>query len=111
MTRPLVLTDEMREEMMHAARSAVPEEACGVIAGSVLYRLENRATDPTENFHIYAEDLARVAIPHGGYEGVWHTHPRGRTTPSPTDWAHHPPGKALIIATATEVNVYYAEEA
>lgn len=103
------LTDAMREEMINATRNAHPAEACGVVAGAHCYELPNHS-EAQGHFRLRAEDIARVAYPHGGYEAVWHSHPSGRPEPSQSDWANHPYGKALVVVAGESVNVYYGEE-
>lgn len=102
------LTDEIKAAMIDAAKDAHPKEACGIISGARFYRLPNH-NEAAGHFRLSAEDIADVARGNGGYEGVWHSHPSGRTEPSQTDWAFHPFGKALIIVAGDEVRVYYEE--
>lgn len=102
----LVITHEQEEMMKDACSEAAPLEACGIFAGGQCYRLPNRSTQPGI-FHLSAEDIREAAERHGGYEGVWHTHPSGDTLPSPRDWSSHPSAKALVVATRTTVSVYY----
>lgn len=94
--------------MQDACKRESPLEACGLIAGGVCYELKNRATTPG-TFFIAAEDIVTIATRHSGYDGVWHTHPSGNPLPSEDDWAYHPMGKALIVATRDEVGIFYAE--
>ena len=107
--RRFELTNELKEAMVDAARRRHPAEACGIVADSVFYELPNHAGE-ADHFRILAEDIARVATDHGGYEAVWHSHPSGRPEPSKTDWAFHPYGKALVVVAGESVNVYYADE-
>lgn len=107
----LVITDEMKQVMVNAARRAFPSEACGVIAGGVCYELKNRSDDPTKGFRLLGQDIARVAARVGGYAGVWHSHPSGSPIPSRVDWANHPTAKALVIVAGETVSVYYGDEA
>lgn len=107
--RTFELTDSLKEAMIDASKRAHPAEACGIVADSHFYELPNKATGKA-HFRILAEDIARVAIDHGGYEAVWHSHPSGRTEPSQTDWAFHPYGKALVVVAGETVTVYYADE-
>lgn len=105
----LRLTPEQKKEMMDACAKADPLEACGIVAGGVLYQLENHSARPG-TFALRAEDIRKVAEHHGGYEGIWHSHPSGNPLPSDVDWASHPPAKALVVATRTLVRVYYGDD-
>lgn len=94
--------------MRDACGRAAPREACGLVAGGVLYELENAAVGEGY-FIIRAQDVATIYERHGGYEAVWHTHPSGNESPSEDDWVSHPAAKAMVVATRDVVNVYYAE--
>lgn len=103
----LTLTPEQEEMMQDACARSAPNEACGIVAGGVCYELTNHSTT-VGTFHITAEELGQIAEHHGGYQGIWHTHPSGNPLPSDDDWAYHPRSKALVVATRTQVTVYYA---
>lgn len=103
-----MITNEMKRVMVDAAKRCHPKEACGVVAGGHCYELPNQSDD-TGHFWLRAEDIARVAADHGGFTAVWHSHPSGVRTPSRTDWAFHPYGKALVIVAGNEVAVYGEE--
>lgn len=107
MRKTITLTDEQEEMMRDACTRSAPDEACGVIAGGVCYELTN-FSEASGTFHISAEELGPIAERHGGYEGIWHTHPSGNPFPSDDDWAYHPSSKALVVATRTQVMVHYA---
>lgn len=107
---PLVLTDEMKQVMIDAAKEAHPNEACGIVAGGVCYRLPNKAEHPERTFRISAEDIADVATHHRGYSGIWHSHPSGNPHPSETDWVGHPISKALIVVAGETVTIHYADD-
>lgn len=96
--------------MTDACAKNDPLEACGVIAGGVVYELPNHARFPESTFLLRAEDIYGAVAPHGGYDAVWHTHPSGNPVPSPDDWAYHPRAKFMVIATREDVNVYFPED-
>lgn len=94
----LHLPEELRDDLVDHARTAQPEEACGVLAGETddgtarvteLHRCRNAderpryrytidPTDQMEAFHeIDEQDLELV--------GFYHSHPRGPRAPSETD--------------------------
>ena len=104
------LTREQKELMQDACYRAAPREACGVIAGGLVYELTNFSPHPGA-FHIRGSELAPIVTAHGGYDAVWHTHPSGDVLPSETDRANHPWPAALVIATRKAVAVYTHEYA
>lgn len=77
------------------ARSAAPDEACGVLLGhpdepvSQIVPMTNHADDPTHHFHIKPHELADVltAARRDGLDllGFYHSHPQSRPIPSPAD--------------------------
>lgn len=91
--------------MVAACRAAAPLEACGLVAGGVLYQLPNQESREGR-FAIDIEDIRAVHDRHGGYDAVWHSHPGGSVEPSSTDRLGHPPGVALVIATPDDVYIY-----
>lgn len=104
------LTTKQKELMTDACDRTAPREACGVIAGGLVYELTNHSSHPG-TFRISGQDLAPIYAAHGGYDAVWHTHPSGDILPSATDRANHPWPAALVIATRTAVEVYLDEDA
>ena len=104
------LTNDQKELMRDACYRAAPREACGVIAGGLVYELTNFSPHPG-TFHIRGSELAPIVTTHGGYDAVWHTHPSGDVLPSATDRANHPWPAALVIATRKTVAVYAHEHA
>lgn len=102
------ITEEMREVMVRAAARAYPREACGLIKGSHVEELPNDAGADSE-FGIHSENVRWFAENYGGYDGVWHSHPRGSAEPSQRDWIGHPYGKAMVIVAGTDTFVYWNE--
>ena len=88
---PAAIADELRAH----ARSELPNEACGLLAGS-LATGKARAFHPARNEHasplrfsVAGEDLVRItyAIEAAGHDllAIFHSHPNGEAEPSPTD--------------------------
>lgn len=87
---------------------ALPEEACGLLAGRggvvrAVYPVENRLHSPVAYEMDPAQQIeTMVAIEDAGWEitGIFHSHPAGPPTPSPTDvaQAYYPESLYLICA-------------
>ena len=94
----LILPPLLWREIEDRTRRALPDEACGLLLGSVrgneievaaLASARNVAADPHVDFEldpldaVAAEDGARAS----GWAivGVWHSHPRGPSSPSLQD--------------------------
>jgi proteasome lid subunit RPN8/RPN11 len=87
------------ETMRLAVAGTVPEEACGLLAGTIhedLYQVElvvpttnilhspvRYRMDPTEQLHA----LERIDAAGLELVGIYHSHPQGPDHPSPTDLA------------------------
>lgn len=118
----LVLADELRQQIVEAARAGFPNEACGLLAGRRgddadevvhVYVLHNEDASP-EHFTIGpAEQLAalrdmraRGLVPLGN----WHSHPATPSRPSAEDirLAHDPAAHYLICSLAQEEPVLRA---
>jgi [CysO sulfur-carrier protein]-S-L-cysteine hydrolase len=91
----LVLPQAVAEELFAHARSELPNEACGLLAGSLA---TGRATrfHPARNveasplrYNVHPEDLVRItfAIEDAGEElvAIFHSHTRSAAVPSATD--------------------------
>ncbi len=96
--RELVFTREAYDDIVDHARSEVPEEVCGVLAGDRadersrvrgVHRTENAAATPETRYRIDpSEQLAVMeAIDDAGDDvvGFYHSHPAGPPAPSETD--------------------------
>src|SRR6478736_6146117 len=79
------------------------QERCGFVVIDEgffwFYEVPNRAKEPEKTFEIAAEDYYPFAIS-GRVIGVWHSHPRGHTTPSALDWEWHPDPRLLLFIVA-----------
>ncbi len=93
--RPLVVPEPIRLAVLTHAENSLPDECCGLIAvanGAIrfAYPLTNAnpspvsfTVDPAEHFGAMRHAESQ------GWEilGVFHSHPEGEATPSPTDVA------------------------
>ena len=91
----LVLPGEVAAEVLAHARAALPNEACGLISGSVasgratrFHAARNVEASPLR-YNVHPEDLVRItfAIEDAGEElvAIFHSHTRSPAVPSPTD--------------------------
>jgi len=91
----LSLPAAMAEEVMRHARAELPNEACGLLSGSLA---DGRATTfhPARNveasplrYNVHPEDLVRItfAIEDAGQDlvAIFHSHTRSAAVPSATD--------------------------
>jgi len=91
----LLLPSAIADELLAHARAELPNEACGLISGSLA---DGRATrfHPTRNidasplrYNVHPEDLVRItfAIEDAGEElvAIFHSHTRAAAVPSATD--------------------------
>lgn len=96
----------MNDQLVAWAAEEHPHEACGVIVQGEVIKLRNVASDPEHFFAFDGEDLVSVYTKYNDIEGVWHSHPNGKVTPSQPDWDHHPKGKRMLIVAGGEVHEY-----
>ena len=95
MVSALSLPAAMAEEVMRHARAELPNEACGLLSGSLA---DGRATTfhPARNveasplrYNVHPEDLVRItfAIEDAGQDlvAIFHSHTRSAAVPSATD--------------------------
>ena len=95
MVNGLTLAPSVAAELMAHARGELPNEACGLVSGSLA---EARATDfhPARNveasplrYNVHPEDLVRItfAIEDAGEDlvAIFHSHTRSAAVPSATD--------------------------
>jgi proteasome lid subunit RPN8/RPN11 len=91
----LNLPAEVAEEVMRHARAELPNEACGLLAGSVatgsvtsFHAARNVEASPLR-YNVHPEDLVRItfAIEDAGEElvAIFHSHTRSPAVPSATD--------------------------
>lgn len=101
-------------EMIRHAATHYPEEACGLLAGTIdgrigratrLYPVENVLHSPVAyEMEPLAQVRAMIAIESEGLElvGIYHSHPAGPASPSRTDvaQAYYPDAAQIILSLA-----------
>jgi proteasome lid subunit RPN8/RPN11 len=98
----LTLSHEQLVTIIEQARAGVPEEVCGILGGCerqvfAVYPARNAAEHRLTAYRIDPHDQLRIMeeIEARGWEivGIYHSHPTGPPTPSPTDLREaHAPG-------------------
>lgn len=92
---PVRIPTEVAEEMLTLARAELPNEACGLLSGSLAHASVTRF-HPARNeyasplrYNVHPEDLVRItfAIEQSGEElvAIFHSHTRSAAVPSATD--------------------------
>ncbi|MER3400214.1 MAG: hypothetical protein C4313_03620 [Thermoflexus sp.] len=105
---PFHLRRSDAERILAHARDEWPLEACGLLGGIgrralAVYPARNEWASPVR-YRVHPEDLIRVLqdLEAKGWElvGIYHSHPHGPPTPSPTDIreAYYPEAVYLIAA-------------
>jgi proteasome lid subunit RPN8/RPN11 len=105
------MSAEIAAQIVEHAQSGYPDEVCGLVAGrggfaTAVYPGRNISSTPAVAYELDHDTLARVFdFEDAGLElaAIYHSHPRGPETPSPTDIAHayHPESVYLIVSLAT----------
>lgn len=105
---PMKMAQMLYDEMINALRAALPEEACGLIAGnddgaSRLYPVENSLHSPVAyEMAPLAQVEAMLALESEGHElvGIYHSHPTGPAVPSASDVAqsYYPDVEYVIVS-------------
>ena len=100
----------MREEIIVHARAGFPEEVCGIISGRdgvavELHRGRNVSPLPRTTYELDVETLTKqIAFDDAGLmlAAIYHSHPAGPPTPSPTDIARafYPDSVYIICSRA-----------
>lgn len=91
----IFLPRQVAERVLDHARASMPNEACGILSGS-LHDRRVTGFHPARNvdasplrFTLHPEDQVRItfAIERAGEElvAIFHSHPRSPAVPSPTD--------------------------
>lgn len=81
------MNDEARTWLQRRAVQAAPYEACGFIMddGSIL-EIRNVAVNPHRAFRMdHKHMVEKLSGREDFIAGIWHTHPKGTTTPSHAD--------------------------
>jgi len=107
----LTLPAEIAAQIVEHALRGYPAEVCGLVAGrdgvaTAAYSGRNISPTPAVTYELDHDTLARVFdFEDAGLElvAIYHSHPRGPETPSPTDIAHayYPNSVHLIVSLAT----------
>ena len=95
MASGLIVSSAMAQQMVEHARSELPNEACGLLAGSLsegrasaFHATRNAEASPLR-YNVHPDDLVRVilAIEDGGEDlvAIFHSHTRSPAVPSATD--------------------------
>jgi [CysO sulfur-carrier protein]-S-L-cysteine hydrolase len=105
----LVLPAALVEELMAHARSEVPNEACGLLAGDLAsgnasrYHPARNADASPLRYTVHPDDLVRIVfgIEDDGEDliGIFHSHTHTPAIPSPTDLrsAQYPDAFYLLV--------------
>lgn len=103
-----LLAPSMRDEMLAHARTGFGDEVCGIISGRdgvavALYRGVNVSPTPSVTYELDIETLTKqIAFDDQGLTlaAIYHSHPAGPETPSPTDIgrAYYPDAVYLIVS-------------
>jgi [CysO sulfur-carrier protein]-S-L-cysteine hydrolase len=113
--RPLTIPASIADELMAHARAESPNEACGILSGSLTDR---RATTyhPARNaeaspyvYRVHPDDLVRIVlgIDDAGEElvAIFHSHTHSPAVPSPTDRRQAMyPDAIYLLATLKEAD-------
>jgi [CysO sulfur-carrier protein]-S-L-cysteine hydrolase len=107
----LSLSAEIAAQIVEHSRSDYPAEVCGLVAGrggvaTAAYPGRNISPTPADTYELDHDTLAQmIDFEDAGLElvAIYHSHPRGPETPSPTDiaYAFYPDTMYLIISLAT----------
>jgi proteasome lid subunit RPN8/RPN11 len=91
----LTIPSALVDELLAHARAEAPNEACGILAGSLLdgrataYHPARNAEASTYVYNVHPEDLVRIVlgIDDAGQDlvGIFHSHTHTPAVPSPTD--------------------------
>lgn len=91
----IILPQDIAEALMRHARAELPNEACGLLSGSLgtgrataFHPARNAEASPLR-YSVHPDDLVRItfAIEDAGEDllGIFHSHTRSPAVPSPTD--------------------------
>ncbi len=95
MASGLTISSALAQQMVEHARAELPNEACGLLAGSLsegrasaFHATRNAEASPLR-YNVHPDDLVRVilAIEDGGEDlvAIFHSHTRSPAVPSATD--------------------------
>ena len=108
MSPPVLLTQAQWIEICAHLTAGLPEEACGLLAGRAgqthkVYLITNARHSPTR-YEMEPRELVQALEEMDENEwdliGIFHSHPAGPPTPSPTDMAEaYYPDSAYVICS------------
>lgn len=109
----LTIPREVAQELLRHARAEVPNEACGLLSGSLdggtatAYHPARNADASPYVYTVHPEDLVRIvfAIEDAGEDlvGIFHSHTHTPAVPSPTDRRQaHYPDCFYVLATLSD---------
>lgn len=116
----LTIPRSVAEEMLSHARSEVPNEACGLLSGSLVVNTA-AAYHPARNadaspyvYTVHPEDLVRIVfgIEDAGDDlvAIFHSHTHTPAVPSPTDRRQaHYPDCFYVLATLSDPDAGVAD--
>ncbi|CAN5286884.1 M67 family metallopeptidase [soil metagenome] len=95
MASGLTISSALAQQMVEHARAELPNEACGLLAGSLIegrasafHATRNAEASPLR-YNVHPDDLVRVilALEDGGEDlvAIFHSHTRSPAVPSATD--------------------------
>jgi proteasome lid subunit RPN8/RPN11 len=113
-SRTFILTHWHREALIRRAIQGMPFEVCGfIMRDGRIKEIRNVSTNPTSEFQMDIGQLQRINPK--DIVAIWHSHPSGKLTPSPTDQQHMPDlaaaygDWAYLIVTKDDVAQYNTE--
>jgi [CysO sulfur-carrier protein]-S-L-cysteine hydrolase len=110
------LTESVRAAIEAQALAASPNECCGLLSGkgqliSAAHPLRNEADRPLTNYFASPEDMfgAMRRMREAAHQmlGIYHSHPRSKAYPSPTDvqMAFYPEAIYFIISLEPRIEL------
>ncbi|OAV34946.1 Phage tail assembly protein [Moraxella catarrhalis] len=108
------LTKTIKEAIHAHAKSAYPNECCGLIIDEDYYPCDNVAPNPTEHFEIDPQNMLEMQDI-GEIQAIVHSHPNGNAEPSEIDrvqmgvhgvpwvicgFGYHADGNSTLISNA-----------
>lgn len=110
------ITDEVKAAIEKQALESSPHECCGLLSGKdnlivTIHPLRNTAHTPLTNYFASPEDMfkamRRMREMRQEMLGIYHSHPRSKAYPSPTDvqMAFYPEAIYFIISLEPQIEL------
>jgi proteasome lid subunit RPN8/RPN11 len=110
------ITDEVKAAIEKQALESIPYECCGLLSGkdnliTANHPLRNEADRPLTNYFASPDDLfkamRRMREMRQEMLGIYHSHPRSKAYPSPTDvqMAFYPEAIYFIISLEPQIEL------